>query len=255
MFKTSLRAVCAAALSLAAIGMAPIASAAIVTGSWDPALPNPPFVNLGWTATVNLKIDNDCSAGAVSLPVIVNLFGRSFGCRSNPLAATSPFSVLSAEIGIYDLSSNLIVDVLRFNPASFTPFLLDLNPVPGGVEISFLLSLRDSNPVRGTIDSTDDYEFRLALPGAAPQINYREFGVAGARFITAPGVPTETAFAINLDDSPESQARIIAATRLEKEQLVFNAVPEPGSFALALLALGAVGAAASRRARPAQHAA
>ena len=246
MFMSSFRVVGAAVLSIAAIATAPSASAAIVTGSWDPALPNPPFVNLGWTATVNLKVDNACSAGAVSLPFIVNAFGRSFGCRANPFASTSLFTILSAEIGIYDLSSNRIVDVLRFNPASFTPVLLELEP--GGV-IDFLLSTTDSNAVRGTIDSTDEYEFRLALPGPAPRIKYRAFGVAGAGFVTAPGVPTETAFAINADSA---QASILASTRLEINQLVFNAVPEPGSMALALLALTAAGTVASRRRRLAQ---
>ena len=247
MSTSSVRAIRAAILSLAAIAAASSASAAIVTGSWDPALPNPPFVNLGWTATVNLKIDNDCSAGAVSLPFIVNAFGRSFGCRTNPFVSTSPFSILSAEIGIYDLSSNLIVDVLRFNPLSFTPVLLELEP--GGV-IDFLLSLTDSNAVRGTIDSTDDYEFRLALPGAAPRINFRAFGVAGAGFVTADGVPTETAFAINPDSA---QVNILATTRLEINQPVFNAVPVPGSLALALLALTAAGTVAISRRRLAQR--
>ena len=245
MKKISIGAVGAALLSLAAIGMASNASAAIVTGSWDPALPNPPFVNLGWTTTINLKVDNDCSSGARSLPFIVNVFGRSFGCGLNPLSASSPFSILSAEIGIYDLTSNLVVDVLRFAPASFRPLLMNL--APGGV-INALFSLTDSNPVRGTIDRTDDYEFRLALPGAAPRIKYRAFGT-GNSFATAPGVPTETEFAINLDDSPAAQQRIIDATRLEINQPLFNAVPEPGSVALVLLALGAAGAAASRRAR------
>lgn len=250
MFKSSLRAVGAAILSLAAISAAPIASAAIVTGSWDPALPNPPFVNLGWTTTINLKVADGCSAGPQSLPFIVNVFGRSFGCRTNPLAATSLFSILSAEIGIYDLTSNLIVDVLRLSPTSFNPVLLDLDPLPGGgIRIDYLLSTTESNAVRGTIARTNGFEFRLALPGEAPRIQYRAFGVAGVGFVTAPGVPTETAFAINPDSA---QANVLSTTRLEVNQQVFNAVPEPGSMALALLALIAAGTSASRRRRTAQ---
>ena len=233
-------------LGLAAAISAPTASAAIITGSWGPALPNPPFVNLGWTATINLKVDNECSNGAQSLPFIVNVFGRSFGCRSNPLRSTTPFSILSAEIGIYDLTTNRIVDVLRFETSSFTPVLLELEP--GGV-IDFLLSTTDSNAVRGGIDRTDDYLFRLALPGSAPRIKYRAFGTKG-NFVTAPGVPTETQFAINPDSA---QANVLSTTRLERDQPVFNRVPEPGSMALALMALGAAVAAANRRARRAQH--
>jgi len=232
-----------ALLAFAAIVAAPTASGAIVTGSWDPALPNPPFDNLGWTTTINLKVDNDCINGAVSLPYIVNLFGRSFGCKTNPFRSDSPFSILSAEIGIYDQASLLLIDVLRFDATSFRPFLLDLDA--GGV-ITFLLSLTDSNIVSGTSDvpRTKDFDFRLALPGPAPAIMYRA-GTSGS-FITDPTVPTETAFAINEDSQ---QANVLAATRLKIGDRVFNAVPEPGSLALTLLALGAAGAAASRRMR------
>lgn len=232
----------AAVLSLSSAFIAPLASAAIVTGNWDPALPNPPFDNLGWTTTINLKLSDDCVSGAQSLPYIVNLFGRSFGCRSNPLQSTSPFSILSAEIGLYDLTSRLIVDVLRFSTSSFTPLLVNLGP---GGEITFLLSLTDSNAVRGTNERTEDFDFKLELPGAAPAISYRAVGAGGA-FTRAPEPPTETAFAINPDSA---QSSVIAATRLEVGQAVFNVVPEPGSLALALLALGAAGAAARRRTR------
>ncbi|KPF50490.1 hypothetical protein IP80_03310 [beta proteobacterium AAP65] len=229
-------------MGLSAFALAPLASAAIVTGNWDPALPQGSFPGLGWTATINLKISDDCRQGAQSLPFIVNLFGRSFGCNENPFDSSSRFSILSAEVGIYDLNTFVIKDVLRFNPSSFSPLLLNLDP---GVSISYLLSLTDSNPVQGTIDATDNFEFRLSLPGDAPALKYRAFGSSGG-FITAPERPTETGYAVN-DDS--AQAAVLATTRLEKGQAVFNAVPEPGSLLLALLALAAAGAAAGGSAR------
>ena len=227
---------------------APSASAAIVTGNWDPALPNPPFDNLGWTTTLNLRVSDDCSLGAQTL-WIVNAFGRSFGCRSNPFVGSSPLSILSAEIGLYDLSSRLIVDVLRFSPSSFTPVLANLGP---GGAINFLLSLTDSNALRGNIGRTDDFDFKLSLPGVAPAIQYRAVGATGA-FTTDPVRPIETSFTVNPNSA---QVSVIAASRLEVGQAVFNVVPEPGSLALALLALGvAGGVVASRRTRQAGSAA
>lgn len=227
-------------LGVAAAVVAPLASAAIVTGSWDPALPDPPFDNLGWTTTINLKISDDCSAGPQSLPFIINILGQSFGCLSNPALPSSAFSILSAEIGIYDLTSLRIIDVLRFDPTAFDLFLLDLE---GSGAISYLLSFTDSNTVSGSVAGrTSGFDFRLSLPGSAPAIQYR-VGSSGG-FTTDPTRPTETAFAVNADSD---QAAIIAQTRLNVDDRVFNAVPEPGSLALALLALGAAGASGAAR--------
>jgi hypothetical protein len=238
------RATGATLFALAAVITATSASAAIVTGRWDPALPEPPFNDLGWTATINLKISDDCTSGAQSLPFIVNVFGRSFGCKSNAFLATDPFSILSAQIGLYDLNTNVIVDVLTFSASSFTPFLLDLDP---NGDITYLLSLTDSNAVQSDIPGTTSllYDFKLALPGSAPAVKYRASGATG-NFTTAPGVPTETDFAIN-DNS--QQADVLERTALREGQVVFSAVPEPGSLALVALALGAAGFSASRRPR------
>lgn len=238
----------AAFFALALAIMATSASAKVlVTGRWDPDLPQPPFDNLGWTATINLGVSEDCIGGAESLPYIVNIFGRSFGCKENPLLSTDPFSILSAEVGIYDLTSNLIIDVLTFNPGSFKPFLLDLNT---SGDITYLLSLTDSDAVRTEFLAMDGkaYDFKLSLPGAAPAVKYRAEDATG-KFTLAPGVPKETDFGISFVSSLSEEAAVLANTKLQVGQTVFTAVPEPGSLALVALAIGAAGFASSRRPR------
>ncbi len=241
MLKHLRRAAGAALLGLAAAITASPVSAAIVTGRWDPSLPQGVFPGLGWTTTINLQVSNDCTSGAVSLPYIVDIFGSSFGCKANPFAATSPFSILSAQVGIYNLSNAVIEDVLTFNVSSFTPILLNLGT---GGAITYLLSLTDSNPVRGGIPSDGNYDFKLSLPGSTPAIKYEP--LTGGGFITATAPPTQTDFTVNYVASPDA---VIAATSLKVGQTVFTDVPEPGSRALVWLALGAAGIASSRRRR------
>jgi len=241
----------AAALGLAAVVAAPTASAAIITGSWDPALPAV-FGNLGWSATINVDISDACLRPDGSTPLMFNLniFGRTLGCRGSPVAL-APFTILSAQIGIYDLTSGLIVDVLTLNPRSFRPTLLQLGPQSS---IDYLFSSTDSNVVgtraTGEFDTSyvfdADYvtaKFRLDLPGAAPNILYQLANTVGFQ----PGLNPTTQTAFVLSEGVPG-ATVVQNTRLIVGQSVFS-VPEPGSLTLALLALGAAGAVASRRTR------
>jgi len=250
----------AAALGLAAVVTAPTASAVIVTGSWDPALPAA-FGNYGWTATVNVKVAENCGVGTPSTPTqqltMVNFLGVSFGCNGTALPVVAAFEILTAEVGIYDLSTNVILDVLRFNTNSFNASLFAQLGLGAEGEIEFLRTATPSNVLRSalTYDRGCQYDFRLALPGANPQIRYQHaFGVGtgcsgnstNSFFFTAATAPiTAAQFSVN---PTSAQGDVIAATRLEVTQRVFG-VPEPGSLLLAALALGLAGAVGARRNR------
>ena len=245
MSKRSLRAVCAAILSLAAIATAPTASAAIITGSWDPDLPAP-FVNLGWVATVNMRIDGGCVVDT-SNTFSLNVFGRSFGCSGKPEnKGGKNFEVLRAQVGLYSTITGRIIEVLEFAPpdGSMGVNLFD------STNNKFEVRLGESKAVSAKAPGTLNSQFKLAVPGALPVLSYQNSSNPG-RFITA----TNTPFLTRFDVQPnESEFTVLDNTVLEIGQRVGpTAIPEPGSLALVLLALGATGAVAARRARHTHH--
>ena len=230
----------AVALVLAAAFVAQTsAQAAIVTGKWDPALPNPPFNGLGWTSTINFSVPQDCLDSTAGFKI--NLFGHSFGCKTNPFAATPAITVLSAQAGIYDLGTHTLQDVLTFDPASLVLFLVQID-VNG--ELTYFVSFNPSNAVQGGIAADDSYDFRLTLNGPTPGIQYSLTGTN--QFSTASAPSTETAFVTTPGDDPQTQQTVIENTKLKVGDLVFD-VPEPASLPLAMLALTGVWALRRRR--------
>ena len=137
--------------------------------------------------------------------------------------------------------------VITLNAASLRPNLLDISSEG---KVTYLYSLLPSAPEELTILSTDltsgpdkDYWFRLALPGDAPQLQYSDTG-RFFDFDPASGTPPTLTY-FRSDPISEKDA-VLKTTELIVGNSI-NAVPEPQSLALAVLALVAAGTAARQR--------
>lgn len=231
----------AAVCSVAAwAGVAP-AHAAIVTGSWDPPFSGA-LSGLGWTATVNLYVPDGCFVSAPA-GFATNILGRTVGCAGGLAPA---MTVLSAEVGIYDLatgSPDNLLDVLTFSPASLPLLAVGIDDVHD--VLTFYRSVGTSNTVRGhAAGITDGFDFRIRLndpanrPFGETAAPWVEFAAAGSRnFTRSSNPPDQVSYSVGSDSQRDA---ILQETRL--------LVPEPTSVSLVLLALGAAGAAARRRA-------
>lgn len=246
MFSKFRAAASATVFGLAAVVMTPSASAAIVTGSWDPPMVSPPFDNLGWATTINFSVPDDClgSSGIINL----RLLNLSLNCSS----ATPAITVLRAQIGIYDLTSEIFKYVVTLDPSTLLPQILDISAKG---EVTYLFSLLPSASERQTILADDltaavdrDYWFRLAMPGGAPVLRYSTSRFTG--FSPASGdAPALTGFRI---DPNSSRDTVLLQTALTVGSSL-NPIPEPHSLALTLLALASAGASAGAVARQGRH--
>lgn len=233
-------------LGMAAVfGCTAPASAAIVTGSWDPAFgASSPFPTLGWLTTINFFVPNQCFTSNTGPGV--SIFGNSHSCGGTTENPAPPIKVLSAEVGLYSLATNKIVDVLTFDPLSLPLTLLKSDP---NNLLIFFLASDLSNVVRGGVSSDpaftsllSPYQFRLRLNGSLPELQY---GIApGGDWVKATS-PTLVGQSIDLDDSHKDA--ILGITALSVGQQAIP-IPEPTSVALVLLALVAGGVASRRRA-------
>ena len=200
---------------VATFGSVGSAQAALYTGRYDPAF-GAPFLDLGWDALVVFDVPDACLA-------LGN--GNSISTSSGPCAS---FSVVSGKVDFYNLAvPGTILETFNLSP----------NVGIGSVDITGgKLSGVDSNLfdyfVPGapseSIAGGGDYGFRLGLFDDQAELAYLKPPTTG---VTCLG-----------DTRPDA-----ICGYSDNVQGVFAPIPEPETYALMLVGLGALGFAARRR--------
>lgn len=195
----------------AALTCAMSAQAIVYRGSWDPAF-GAAFPDLGWNGAAEFYVPDACLA----------MSGTVY--NSDPCSAGT-MSVLSADVGFYKLSdpdNPAYQETLKFTVATIAVNSMTITDGSlTGLDGTFLYSVASTLPLAG-----------------GPYTDFRLFfdeDVAGMFYVSRPpGGPITWGVS---DYNPPDGTPLI----------IFTPVPEPGTYALLLAGLAAVGFVARRR--------
>ncbi len=247
-----LRATAAAALVLGGVGAA---QAIVYTGSWDPDF-GPSLQFLSFSGTASIYIPDSCIAGGPnSSSAFVNNFST---CTQTPGAGFDPMRLISAQVTLTDKRMGGPSEVLDFitgfnySAAQLAAFVLGVYiEFPNGPGDGALVgaSTQYIGAVPGTIEASktnlmDPNDFYLRFgPGPAAA----DWGLFGAFDGSDPSGIYRTANILAVAQGASGPAGGTAS--LNAQVRWDGQVPEPGSLALVLGALGALGAASLARRR------
>lgn len=204
-----------------ALGCAGSAQAAVYTGSWDPAY-GQPFPDLYWTANAVFDVPGSC-------------LGQADGTYTLSDPSCSGFSITSATLTFYQNDGG--------SPGTFLEsFNLNTSADIQGIQIAggALVGVNTNyfTPVVPTIDSAidgnGDYSFSLLL-----------FGGNLAQLAYINPITNTVGCLSSIPGQPEQNCGFSETNAVG----VFAPIPEPGTYALMLAGLGAIGFVARRRAR------
>jgi PEP-CTERM motif len=219
----TLHSIRAAWCSLAAglvVALAGPAHAALYVGTWDPAF-GAPYPNLGWKGEVTVFVPHSCDASGTSGTVLVDntTGGPSPSCNGSA-------EVRAAQVTLYDLGTPTTTRTLDFSGVMSVFQLLFLDGNLAGLDAGspFVSSAGFAPATRAGELTSDDFSLQF-FTSSGPEL----YGTpAGCR-------DDCSLFINNPANDPDLQPKDFKFVRLPEPPSL--AVPEPGSLALAGLAL------------------
>jgi hypothetical protein len=222
--------------------MGAAANAGNIRGSWDPQF-NSYFTGVGFRGQITFFVPNDCLGSGT--PGTTAYIGDGDSCSLDGM------SLVDAEVVLYDTGDpQIVLSTITFAPPVQAPdpilgILVEYAPESDAVPGAWRVIGLDTDPIGPKLS---DPEPLLDLPETFPQWLYLQFASGSASSPNIEDLPDAGAYLLptTCSDCSPSYSTAEGDPNARSNRGVVAFVPEPGSLALLLSAMG-VGWLARRR--------